>query len=56
MFSLFETHIGYAKFGKVAEAEASEDSAVKGDSGRRGHRFFFILNYIIPTRSSSTKR
>ena len=32
---------GYAKFGKVTEAEDIEDTAVKADSGRLGHGFFY---------------
>ena len=50
LFSPFETDTGYAKFGKVTEAEAidHEGSVVEADSGRVGHGSFYSQLYDIP--------
>lgn len=47
-------HLGYAKFGKVTEAEAVEDNSVETESGREG---LFVPCYVIlSTRSSAANR
>ena len=38
---------GYAKFGKVIEAEVIGDTAVKADSGRFGHESFYSQLYTV---------
>jgi hypothetical protein len=44
MFNIFT---GYAKFGKVTEAEVIEDAAVKADSGRLVHGSFYSQLYNV---------